>query len=499
MDNFFDLIFGGDSSTLAILGGGLTLLLLLALVLILRKRSSAARARRHAMERIKHQSTVMGAIPTSGAETKTAEVFTESAASSDQIEVNEVDPLAEVSIYLEYGYYERAAETLRWFVEEAGQADLPVLRKLLEIYLQLGQMDDYADILERLCQAEDRPDFLRQAVAAGLKEDYDNLQIRVVAETYLQLGMEDIEALVGPRVEEAAAKPAEVKEKEPEALDLAERKAHEQVAEPRPATSAPSVATRPKLTLVKGKQGILPLTDEEKFVLRAFASPSLEAKLHLVTNNREEALVALRRAISAQPKAITHYADTLKLLYFKRNIDDYSRTLWQLYLVLGNVGRDLKERLLGVGFALGHHPVLEALAQVKEPRQIEAIGKEHQLFPIEPAVAKKQPLIQASEAAGLFTMTGHAQDAVLAEVDAYLEYGQLDEALALLEKSVLEDPHHVQLYLPLLDLYDRMDALERFTRLASEIKKKVQRPPDEVVPLMTQLYQRLNQRRQEAA
>jgi hypothetical protein len=311
--------------------------------------------------------------------------------------------------------------------------------------------------------------------------------------------VEDIEALIGPRAEEAA-KPAEPVKAEPEALELAERKAREQVAVERPAPAPAATATRPKLALVKGSQPLAPLDDDEKQVLRAFSSPALEAKLSLASNDRESALAALRRAVAARPKAIAHYVDMLKLLYFKHNIDDYSHTLWQLHLALGNAGRDLKERLLGIGFVLGHHPVLESLAQARETREIEAIGKEHHLFPTEPAVEKRRPLVEAANAGSLLdSMGGHGQNAILAEVDAYLEYGQLDEALALLENSVLEHPGEVSLYLPLLDLYDRMDALARFTRLASEIKKKIQRPPDEVIPLMTQLYQRLNKRRQEAA
>lgn len=468
-------------------------ILLVAVLLLVRNRKKTAEARKQVAQKIKSRKNTLD----EGPDTPVQEAAPVRSGREDVMEVSEVDPLDGVDIYIEYGYYERAAETLRWYVEQAGGGSNPnALRKLLEVYFQLGQIDNYASTLEQIALAGERPDFIKVALLAGLREDYDNLQLRVLAEAHLDMGVERLNAMIGsPRRE---TKSIEVKREPAHEVPPVEAPKPPRVS-PQPKAERAIPQQRKKLALVQGDAPLAPLTTEEKSILKTLVSPAHVAKLYLALMDEEEAVPALRQAIAEQPrKSLVHFTEMLKIFYLKRDLDEYAKTLWHLYSILENYGQDLKERLLGAGFDIGYHPVLEALAQAKEPHHIEAIGRTYGYFPTESATAKKLSLIEVRvESAGPELECDG--DSVLAEVDSYIEYGQIEQALELLEREILIDPQRVQLYQPLLDLYDRMDALQRFTRLASEIKKKMQRPPDEVISMMSSLYKRLQQRTQRIA
>lgn len=399
------------------------------------------------------------------------------------IEVSEVDPLSEANIYLEFGYLDQAADSLRWYLEETGDTDRQAMRKLLDIYLQRNRIDDFAEVLERLGELGEDPDYMRCTALAGLAVDRDNLQLRVVAETCLGLGPEQISRMFVPSEPPPVPEPAE-----PEALP-------EPAPLPRQEAPQPTEPAAPR-RLVEGDRPIAPLTPEEKAVLQAFAHPAAEARLHLATDDLDGAVPALRRAISAHPAALAHYASLLKVFFLRREIEEYARTLWQLFAVLGGYGRALRDRLLGMGFVMGHHPVFEALTQVQERWQAEAVGRRFGYVTEPPPPPRSFLLVAVSrETAGVGS--GEARQDALREAEAYLEFGQTEEALATLEQAVLADPMSAHLYPPLLDLYERMDDLARFTALAGKIKRIVQRPPEEVVPMMSGLYQRLKQRQQQ--
>jgi tetratricopeptide (TPR) repeat protein len=419
--------------------------------------------------------------------------------SKGAIEVMDVDPMAEVAVYMEFGYFEQAAQTLRWYVDGGGRGNLDALRKLLQIYHRLSRIDDYADILERLCDAGQDPGYVRESVLAGLAADRENLPLRVLAESRLGLGPEQLDELLGPEegalevVAEAAPPPPPAPEVHPGAP-----------AAPRPIPPVPregaAKAAAPTLRLVEGKTPLKPLSAEERAVLSIFANPAHEARLHLAVRDLDAAVPALRRAIAAQPGNLAGFTELLKIFYTRRQIQEYADTLWHLYSVLNGAGRSLRERLLGMGFALGDHPLLEALAQAKDARQVEAVGREFGLVPVEVTSGRKFKLVDvAQQGAPIPPLEAEEGGDVLKEVDVYLEFGQTEQALDSLEAAVIQNPMDARLYPPLLDLYDRMDDLPRFTALTSRIKKLVQRPPEEVVPMMLNLYQRLEHRKQETA
>lgn len=482
----FILSLAGDQQMVVVAGGVALLLLLLLWRRTQGKRPPARRPRA--------RPSAPGAVL---AETSQAEVGPRTIMeppSKGAIEVTEVDPLAEVAVYIEFGYLEQAAQTLRWYVDGSGSNNPGALRKLLQVYHRMGRIDDYADILERLCDAGQDPGFVREAVLAGLTVDHDNLHLRVLAETRLGLGPEKLAELLGPRKASApeAAPPAP-----PPRSDV-------RPAAPRPAPAPRervTKAARPALHLVEGEAPLKSLSAEEKVVLHIFANPAHEARLHLAVRDLDAAVPALRRAIAAQPRNLANFTELLRIFYVRRQIEEYAHTLWHLYSVLNGAGLPLRERLLGMGFTLGEHPLLEALAQSKDGRQVEAIGRQFGLIPAEtiPAARKFQLVEVAQQGAPAPPLEAEKGGDILKEVDAYLEFGQTEQALDSLEAAVIRNPMDARLYPPLLDLYERMDDLPRFAALTSKIKKLVQRPPEEVVPMMLNLYQRLQHRRQETA
>lgn len=83
-------------------------------------------------------------------------------------------------------------------------------------------------------------------------------------------------------------------------------------------------------------------------------------------------------------------------------------------------------------------------------------------------------------------------EVALKEVESLLMYGQLEQAIATLEQSVLQYPQESQLYIMLFDLYERSEdwsRLEQFLRLLRDRESSL---PEEVVLAMSQLLQRVN-------
>lgn len=70
--------------------------------------------------------------------------------------------------------------------------------------------------------------------------------------------------------------------------------------------------------------------------------------------------------------------DALTLDFKAKNVDSFAEHLWHLYHNLGQSGRQVKERMLGLGYTLGEHPVFESLeAQPTDAAALREIGIQH--------------------------------------------------------------------------------------------------------------------------
>ena len=81
---------------------------------------------------------------------------------------------------------------------------------------------------------------------------------------------------------------------------------------------------------------------------------------------------------------------------------------------------------------------------------------------------------------------------VLKEVESVLMYGQLDEAMEVLEKAIIDHPQESQLYIALFDLYERAEEWGRLEKMLQNLRASNQTLPEEVVLAMSQLLQRFN-------
>lgn len=437
-----------------------------------------------------------------------SQLLTETSSAKNSIEVAEADPLAEAAVYLEFGYLDRAAQCLRDHIEGAGGVNREVLHKLLQIYLRLESIDDYAEILDRLAAAGDPPEFIQTAILSGLQVDQGNLQLRVFAETCLGLGPAQINKLLGvedSRVfeeDDSGDVRPEAASKSGAAADPSyETSKHLAKVIPFPGDDH----SKPRIVapLIAGSRQLQSaLSNDERTMLRVFTHPAhearmrrTEARLHRESGDLDAAIASFRGAIAARPQALVNFVDLLSIFHLRREVGEYAATLWHLYTVLNGAGRALRERFLGMGFVLGHHPVFEALAQATEKHHLEKIGREFK-FVAEEVASRRVFLVEA--------VADNSSDAaiedgdILREASGYIEFGQVDQAIQLLESAVINSPSDEQLYPLLLDLYDRMDELDRLRALTSEIKQGGHRLPEEIVPMMLSLQQRLEQRQRSA-
>lgn len=237
-------------------------------------------------------------------------------------------------------------------------------------------------------------------------------------------------------------------------------------------------------------------------MLRVFTHPAhearmrrTEARMHRESGDLDAAVASFRSAIAARPQALVNFVDLLMIFHRRREVEEYASTLWHLYTVLNGAGRALRERFLGMGFVLAAHPVFEALAQATDKHHLDKIGREFK-FVSDEAVSRKICLVEAVVDESDDAMAGDGD--VLREASGYIEFGQVDQAIELLESAVISAPADEQLYPVLFDLYDRMDELDRLLALVSEIKQGGHRLPEEIVPMMLSLQQRLEQRQRSA-
>lgn len=416
----------------------------------------------------------------------------------NSIEVVESDPLAEAAVYLEFGYFDHAAQVLRAYVDGAGRGNREVLRKLLHIYLRIERIDDYAEVVERLWDAGDDPTFVQSAILSGLASDVDNLQLRVLAESALGLGIEKLNKLLG--IDDGVK--ALMIANDDELPDASQASVGDKTTSPAFSTNG-HTAYRQVFRLIEGGVRLdASFSPEEKAMLRVFSHPAhearlhrAEARLHRASGNWESMIDALRRAIAACPKALVNHADLLWVLYRRKRHDEYARSLWHLYSILNGAGRALRERFLGMGLALGQHQLLEELLRAGDHHHYEEVGRRFGLLPCDKSAERGLPLVEAA-AGDAMECPSTTECDVLVEVDSYLQFGQIDEAIDVLERAIFDAPSEAHLYPVLFDLYDRMGALDRLMALSAGVRKVVQRPPEEIVPMMHSLQQRLQQRKQ---
>lgn len=491
------------------------LLALLGVVVLLkmRERRSAARERKASgkasLDRRKDKPQPTNAAPAPSQPQGMPAAGTE-ADGVGAAEIAEVDLLDEVEIYLSYGHLEQAAMSLRWYVDHHLE-DTANIRRLLDLYLEIPDIEHYAELLGGLCERGMDGDGCRTRILAGLKIDPENLTLRVLAEAQLRMGIEEIDA------ELAKACPTQPRDIGiPEAfspLARAQKALEQAIVNPEPldlsgiylgAFGGPAVAEAPTapemagwsgeaLPMVSGGGHLERLNKPETKIAEGFLPPSQAASLLEETGNMEEALRVLRRAAIFEPRRLALHTDILRLLHKTRRPEEYAEALLALYLTLWGAGTALRRRLLDLGRGLGEHPLWQALADAEgRERQLATLAEQRGLYvPVTAIPLSHPPLVEERLQSDHDIIPDGTDDPVLREFNQLLEYGQVEEAVSLLETIIDSQPGASQYFRPLLEMYERMDDEERFSSFIDRTFSKNSQPGEEVVRQMFDLAARM--------
>lgn len=385
---------------------------------------------------------------------------TAAAAAADavlDISVCDADVLSEVDVYLQFGYLAQAAERLQHYLQQYPDADRERAR-LLDVYLRLQAIDAFAQVLQqlasrgRLTEAE-----LAEAVVDGLRLDPDCLALRVLAEQTLGWDVATVSQRLGlPRPE---------------------------VAVPPPLVAA--AVTSGLLC----QHGPLPtpaaLSAHEQCALSCLLPARRSAPLLAQWAVPQQAVRVLESALLRSPRPLTPLLDLLHLHYRQRDLPAFMRQLWHCFMLLGPHGVALRQGLLRLGFALGPHPLLEQLAAARDRASLQALGWAQGWGGSPPAPASL-PLLTATA----LPVAAAAPPDALAEADAYLDYGQYQQAQAVLEQAILAAPQDERLYPPLLELYEKLEAAPALCALLASLRRQSVAPPPALLPRLSRLRQR---------
>jgi tetratricopeptide (TPR) repeat protein len=379
-----------------------------------------------------------------------------------EIGVADTDLLTEADVYLQFGYLDRAAALLRSYVDQHPPASRELAR-LLGLYLRLAAIDDFTEILQRLAALDIMTEAdTAQAVVEGLRVDPDNLALRVFAETRLAWDIATVSRRIGLRPPLGQASTG-------------------------PSLPGQAAASDGSLLLVCGSQPLATLNPHERLAVCHLLPPRQGVRILQQQGETATAIGTLEALLAQTRHPLTPLMDILHLYYRQADLAGFTRSLWHSFVLLGQYGASLRERLLRMGFALGTHPVLDALASGPDGATLEALGRRWGFMPASTSADSGLALVSVHAAANPAAPPPDA----LAEADAYLEYGQTEQALAVLEQAVWANPADVRPYPLLLDLYQRLDATNHLRALLAHLQQSLAQPPREVASRLAQLRQQL--------
>ena len=391
------------------------------------------------------------------------------------VSVATVDHLTEYKVYKQFGYFQKAADSLGAYLVQNIAQQSPAMantlvNELAALCLDAKNSDKLAEVIDQYRNYFQRPE-LENLIRQGLALDENHLGLRVLAEDLLQWDVKETEKEVGINQDK---KPEDIR---PEA----ESSANKQNAE-----------EQPHELLVEGNLGNFKIRGDERDVLLSFSKPENSYVLLKEQLPYDAAIRCLNKAIKTSRKPAGMIIDALVLDYRHNNINVFAQHLWRLYYTLGQYGNVVKERMLGWGYSLGNHPMFEQLETKPSETILRDIGVTQGYLPMNSSALKAKRLSLVDKASSENDVAETPAELVLRDVESLLTFGQFDEAMDLLEKSVLLYPQESQLYITLFDLYERAEEWSRLEKMLQVIRAEIQTPPEEVVLAMSQLLKRIN-------
>ncbi len=414
------------------------------------------------------------------------------------------DLLTEYEIYLQFGYLDKAAKTLSNYLALESDPPIHLQKKLLELYLKSERIDDYADLLEMLYKGKKiGKDILQVTTIAGLKVDRNNLNLRLLAQSELDWGPEEVLLQLGAQSKELIAATEKANK-----LSMPRRRATDML-------DSEEIPKEAKLLLLNGYARLVEKLDvEEREAIKGFMPPRERARLFMIDGDYVNASLAFETALTEEKRPLTLLVDLLRLDFIGKNMESFIRHYYQLRLKIGTQGELLKRQLLDMGLKLGSHQFFVDVELANNRSELEAIASRFQLNAEEkqynkfsvahkPLVAYAAQSAQTESIAVSQIQSAHldaersvsaqqVSHSILAEAETQLEYGQIEEALVTLEQALYENPQDIQLYPRLLDLYERLEDKPRFAAFSQKIREKDISLPEEINLAMSHLEQRLH-------
>ena len=403
-----------------------------------------------------------------------------------KVSVQEVNALTEYKVYREFGYLDKASEALKGYLKSSATQDAALYFELAETYLQAEQYESLVDFVldNRSLFTSTQVEYL---VKTGLEADANNLELRVLAEELLNWNVETINSQVlhDENIKNRSVEKALVSQAA--SLEVGEL-SNVHTAE----ASHRTVSLNQEDKLVMGHGIVQNITQEELQVLSVMLPMDNAMKLMRGFSDYETFSHKLNRVLPKLKNPASALIDALGLDYQNKNIEGFAKHLWELYSVLGKNGQNIKDKMLGWGFSLGQHDVFNRLAMVSNEQEVKDIGKE---FGYRAVVRNVQnqffPLVSDEAGVGLGKSLGRDVSSILQEADAYLMYGQLDEAMQALEQGIRAHKSEPQLYINLFELYERAEDWERLEEFSKQLRTDAGNLPEEVILAMSQLTQKL--------
>jgi hypothetical protein len=420
----------------------------------------------------------------------------------DMPEVLEIDPLGEARILASYGRFAQALNLVRVRLSQHPR-ERAARRLMLEILLDLDDAEGYAATMRDWMAIEPELDeAFAASVANGLLRFPHNAELQAMAAALPGMGAGPVRALQF-EAERAPEPPEPPEPTDPGAQIIpfpSDSGAREGAAETPPPPS-PRVEIIP---LVHYRPALDSLSAAEILVLRSFFSVEDLDELGLGVAACAATTDVLQWRLAEAPSVIKHYVDLIKRYHRQRNLTGYATMVWRVFWLLGDKAPDLRERLVQGGERLGTHPIIAGLRRREAGKvSLEDLAAELDLTPELPCTEGEQdlPLVVAAGLGGRSDQPDAADSIDTGGADVagrahdLAAQGHIEQAFALLETALLEDPTRDELYSPLVELQLQFPQPARFADFQRRILSADPQPSLESIMLMLDTGNRLLQAR----
>nr|WP_244773230.1 hypothetical protein [Alysiella crassa]UOP07009.1 hypothetical protein LVJ80_00490 [Alysiella crassa] len=214
-----------------------------------------------------------------------------------KVSVQEVDPLTEFNVYKQFGYHEKAAESLSVYMKNYPDKVTPkLIAELVGLWLEAKKVDQIAEALTQY-QAAFPNEILADYIKKGLALDANHLGLRVLAESRLGWGVKKTAQEIGEKTE---APTTSSTSERPKTLGKSKE-------------AAQAAKAIPRKPLVLGEATLGKITQDEKGAVLSFMNPEESVKLLKGALSYELATKFLNKAIRTSTKPAALLIDALTL------------------------------------------------------------------------------------------------------------------------------------------------------------------------------------------